>query len=114
MPWFDRGAASLEVGEGKGATGAALHPAHPAAGSSSFVQDAPDSPYGGCIIFLPAISCTEKREPRATAPTSPGVVLAGAEATDVLAVLSQMAEHHVLEAAEPGIHFLWACTTSSF
>lgn len=84
MPRFDRGAASLEVGEGKGATGAELHPAHPATESSSFVQDTPDSPYGGCIIFLSVISCTEKREPRATAPTSPGVVLVGAEATDVL------------------------------
>jgi len=85
VPWFDHGAASLEVGEGKGATRAQLHPAHPAVESSSFVQDTPDSPYGGCIIFLSAISCTEKCEPRATAPTSPGVVLAGAQATDVLA-----------------------------
>lgn len=81
--WSWRG--FMEVGEGKGATGAALRPAHPAAGSSSFVRDAPDSPYGGCIIFLSAISCTEKWEPKATAPTSPGVVLAGAAATDVLA-----------------------------
>lgn len=72
------------MGEGRGATGAELHPAHPATQSSSFVQDALDSPYGGCIIFLSAISCMEKQEPRTTAPTSPGVVLAGAKATDVL------------------------------
>lgn len=54
--WFGLGAAPLEVEEGKGAIGAEQHPAGPAAESSLFVQDAPDSLNGGCIVFLSVIS----------------------------------------------------------
>lgn len=109
----------MEVGEGKGATGAALRPAHSAAGSSSFVRDAPDS----AVWWMHHISVCDFLHGKMRAKSNCSYIPWGGPKLGLrlqmcsrlpIAVPSQMAEHRVSEAARPRIHFLWKYVRSSF
>lgn len=103
MPGFDRGVDLVEVGEGKGATGAVLRPAHSAAGSSSFVQDAPDS----AVWWMHHISVCDFLHGKMRAKSNCSYIPWGGPKLGLrlqmcsrlpITVPSQMAEHHVSEA----------------